>query len=62
MWGAIEVEELRGRIGQWEGENDEVVSLVFAGAGPEFEQGRAEGRQLSLPEAAAAALSVDSPS
>jgi len=57
-WGAIEVEEQRGRIGQWEAENDEVASLVLAGAGPEFEQGRAEGRRLSLPEAVAAALST----
>jgi hypothetical protein len=50
-------EELRGRIGQWEGENTEVASLVLAGEGPEFERGRPEGRRLSLREAVAAALS-----
>ena len=57
MWGAIEVEELRGRIGQWEGEKTEVASLVLAGEGSEFEHGRAKGRRLSLPEAVADALS-----
>jgi predicted ATPase len=64
IWGAIEAEELRGPIGQWEGEgeHDELAARVLAAAGPDFERERAEGRALALDEAVDEALSVDSPS
>jgi predicted ATPase len=62
MWGAIEAEELRGRVGQWEDEKEDIAARVLVGAGPEFERGRAEGYRLSLPDAVSVALSVDSPS
>jgi len=62
LWGAIEGEMERGPIGQWEREYEDYAQHLLAVAGPEFEEGRAEGRRLTLDEAAAEALSVDSPS
>jgi predicted ATPase len=59
LWGAIEAETERGPIGQWEAEHEEYARHVLVAA-PDFEQGRAEGRLLSLDEAVAVALSVDS--
>jgi hypothetical protein len=59
LWGAVEGEAARGRIGQWESEREEYASHVFAVAGPEFERSRADGRSLSLDEAAEYALSLD---
>jgi predicted ATPase len=56
MWGAIDAEAARGRIGQWEDEREDYASHVVADA-PEFERGVAEGRQLSLDEAVDLALS-----
>jgi predicted ATPase len=59
LWGAVEGEAERGRIGQWENERDEYAGYVFAAAGPEFERSRAEGRTMSLDEAVEYALSLD---
>ena len=56
LWGAVEAEAERGRIGQWETERDEYAGYVFAAAGPEFESSRAEGRTMSLDEAVELAL------
>jgi predicted ATPase len=50
LWGAIEAEELRGRVGQWERFRDEHASTVVRDS-PEFERGRSEGRSLSLEDA-----------
>jgi ATP/maltotriose-dependent transcriptional regulator MalT len=50
LWGAIEAEELRGRVGQWERFRDEHASAVVRDS-PEFERGRSEGRSLSLEDA-----------
>jgi tetratricopeptide (TPR) repeat protein len=55
LWGAIEAEEENGSIGQWPGERADYERLVRAAAGTEFERGLAEGRLLSLAEAAATA-------
>ena len=59
LWGAVEGEAKRGRIGQWENERDEYAGHVFAVAGPEFERARADGRAMSLDEAVEYALSLD---
>jgi predicted ATPase len=61
LWGAIEAEELRGRIGQWEDEHDEISAELLAASGPGFEQGRAEGQALCLNDAVDRALLVHSP-
>ena len=63
LWGAIEAEAERGRIGQWEeGERDEYADHLLPVAGPEFDRGVAAGRALTLAGAVQYALSVDSPS
>jgi predicted ATPase/class 3 adenylate cyclase len=56
LWGAIEAEELRGPLGHWDSEREEVASTVVSPS-QEFEQGRSSGRSLSLDEAAKYALS-----
>jgi tetratricopeptide (TPR) repeat protein len=43
LWGAIESEEERGTVGQWEGERQAYAAHVLAHADDEFERGRAEG-------------------
>jgi predicted ATPase len=62
LWGAIEAEEARGPLGQWEHERAEYASRVLADAGPDFETARGAGRGLLLDEAVDYAVSVDSPS
>src|SRR5581483_721954 len=59
LWGAIEAEEGRGLLGNWDNERDEFASAVLSDE-PEFEAARAAGRRLSLEEAVELALSVDS--
>ena len=51
LWGAIEREELRGRLVLWEQERAEFADAVAAVAGEEFERGRAVGLRMSLDEA-----------
>ena len=51
LWGAIEAEEARGRIGRWEDARDELARTILGGTGPEFERGRLEGQATSLEEA-----------
>ena len=50
LWGAIEAEEARGPVGQWEAERDSYSQVILAHAGPEFERGRQDGVRLSLNE------------
>jgi predicted ATPase/class 3 adenylate cyclase len=50
LWGAVEAEEQRGRVGQWESDRAEYADPLLAYASPEFEEGRAEGHHLSLDE------------
>jgi predicted ATPase len=59
LWGALESEEERGPVGQWEAERHVYAARVLAVAGPDFERGRAEGRRLSLEEGVSYALSLD---
>lgn len=56
LWGVIEAEEARGRIGQWEAERDQYAQQALRCAGPEFERGREEGARLTLKEALDEAL------
>ena len=56
LWGAIEADERRSRIGQWEGARDVYRAKLEIVAGPDFDRGLDEGQQLTLDEAAAAAL------
>jgi predicted ATPase len=55
LWGAIETEESRGPVGDWERRRDEYASIVEVPS-PEFEQGRSAGQLLSLDEAVEYAL------
>lgn len=50
LWGAIEAEEARSRMGAWAKERDRLSGPVLAHEGPEFEHGRERGRTLSLDE------------
>ncbi len=59
LWGAVEAEEQRGQIGQWEADRHEVADVLLAGPDPDFERGRAQGRRLSLDEAVGRALTDD---
>jgi tetratricopeptide (TPR) repeat protein len=59
LWGTVEGEAERGRIGQWESEREEYAGHLCAVAGPEFERARAEGQTMSLDEAVEYALSLD---
>jgi tetratricopeptide (TPR) repeat protein len=56
LWGAVETEESRGPVGQWENERAEYEAAVLAVAGPDFERGRVAGRALTLDEAVKYAL------
>jgi len=59
LWGALEREEERGPVGQWEAERDDYWSRIQLRDSEQFELGRARGRQLSPSEAMGEALSVD---
>jgi len=52
LLGAVETEASAGRLGQWEGRAEEFEALVLRADGPVFQQARAEGRLLSIPQAA----------
>jgi predicted ATPase/class 3 adenylate cyclase len=56
LWGAVEAEEGRRVVGQWEAEREAYAAPVLAHAGPEFERGREEGRRLAFDEAIERAL------
>jgi predicted ATPase/class 3 adenylate cyclase len=63
LWGALEREEERGPIGQWEraGERDAYAAAVLGRTGAEFERARREGRLLSLDAAIELALAASGP-
>jgi len=56
IWGAIEAEEQRGPLGQWERHRDEYSEHVLAAEGPVFTRAREQGRRLSLERTAEKAL------
>jgi predicted ATPase/class 3 adenylate cyclase len=58
IWGAIEAEEERSRMGAWAKERERLSTPVLAHAGPEFELGREQGRKLALEEAVQLGIEV----
>jgi predicted ATPase len=56
VWGAVEAEEERARIGQWEAERDFYADRVLQEPNEAFERGRAEGRLMRLSDAVEYAL------
>jgi predicted ATPase len=48
LWGAVEAEEARAPVGQWETERETYAERVTAGSGDELERGRRKGRDLSF--------------
>jgi predicted ATPase/class 3 adenylate cyclase len=56
LWGSIEEAEAVAPLGGWRRHRRECEALIRAAAGPEFEQGRAAGRELTLDAAVALAL------
>ncbi|MFN2470786.1 MAG: adenylate/guanylate cyclase domain-containing protein [Gaiellaceae bacterium] len=56
LWGAVEAEEGRSRVGQWEDFRGDFEAQVLTAAGEEFERARAAGRLLTLDDAAQEAL------
>jgi predicted ATPase len=59
LWGSVEAEEQRGRVGQWETDRPEFADPVLSHEGPEFDRRRAEGRSLTLDEAVERAFADD---
>jgi predicted ATPase len=55
LWGAIETEESRGPVGQWEWHRDELVQMIVVDD-PRFESARISGQRLTLEEAVEYAL------
>ena len=51
LWGAVEREEERGAIGQWELLRGDVAAPLLESEATEFKEGRARGRTRSLAEA-----------
>jgi predicted ATPase/class 3 adenylate cyclase len=58
-WGAIEAEEQRGVIGQWESEREQYERTVLAHADAKLEAGLGAGRRLSLENAVERALTQE---
>jgi predicted ATPase len=56
QWGAVEAEEARAPVGQWETERETYAERVTAGSGAELERGRRKGRGLSFAAAIEEAL------
>lgn len=56
LWGALEAEEERAPVGQWEAERATYAEGIFVADGPEFERAREEGRRLSFEAAVSEAL------
>ena len=55
-WGALEAEENRGPVGQWEMARHEYEEQLAPFSGAAFERGRTKGLQLSVDEVVAFAL------
>jgi predicted ATPase len=56
LWGTVEADEARGRIGQWEAERDVYAARVLEYENETFERGRVAGRRMTLPDAVEYAL------
>ena len=56
LWGAVEAEAERARIGAWEAERAEYEAQILAAAGPDIDAGLAQGRGMTLDDAVTYAL------
>jgi len=56
VWGAVEAEEGRGRVGQWEAERDVYAARVLDYENEAFATGRVKGRRMALSDAVDHAL------
>jgi len=56
LWGAVEAEEQRAPVGQWELERDDYAKKVLRAGGEELDQARQRGRALSFEAAVDEAL------
>jgi tetratricopeptide (TPR) repeat protein len=56
LWGSIEEADAVAPLGGWRGHRAECEARISRAAGPEFERGRAAGRELTLDAAVALAL------
>jgi predicted ATPase len=56
VWGALEAEEGRGRVGQWEAERDVYATRVLDHENEAFATGRVKGRRMTLSDAVDYAL------
>jgi predicted ATPase len=56
LWGAIEAEESRAPLGNWDQMRDEYAAAIVASGGAEFETARRAGRALTLNQAVDYAL------
>jgi predicted ATPase len=56
LWGAIEAEEERSRMGAWAKERDRLGAPVLAHSGFEFAREREKGRKMALEDAVGLAL------
>ena len=56
LWGAVEAEEARAPVGQWEDERETYAERVLGAGGPERERSRRLGRGVSFTNAVEEAL------
>ena len=56
LWGAVEAEERRQPVGQWEAERDDYAAPILVHDGPPLARGREQGRGLALADAVKVAL------
>jgi len=59
LWGAVEAEEARAPVGQWESERDAYAEKVLGANRSRLERSREEGRRLTLEKAVEEALEPD---
>jgi hypothetical protein len=56
LWGAIETEEAREPLGQWDDIRERFAARLLAHGGEDFERARRQGRTLPLDQAVEYAL------
>jgi hypothetical protein len=56
VWGGVEAEEARGRVGQWEAERDVYAARVLDHENEAFATGRVRGLRMTQSDAVAYAL------
>ena len=56
LWAVVEDEQVAAPMGGWMRHRDEAAARVAEAAGPEFDRGYSEGRELTLDDAVSSAL------